>query len=103
MSFLRPSEAATAAMKTPKVVTTVAPVGRSQAAEATRPKMLTVKPNAQPITNRALTERATRTEIAAGTIKYEKTSRTRAICTELVTTRAKEAWKRKSNQRIKRL
>jgi hypothetical protein len=69
MRFLRPSQAATPAMKTPKVVTTVAPVGRSQAAEATRPRTLTMKPNPQPRTNLVVTDRARRAAMAAGTIK----------------------------------
>src|ERR1041384_1223231 len=47
ISDFTPSAAATRAAARPKVVTTAAPVGRSQAAEAINPRTLTAKPRSE--------------------------------------------------------
>src|SRR5882672_8238080 len=75
----------------PNAHTTVAPVGRSKTADAVIPITLTSVPKAQPMTSLCVTVRPRRMPASAGTIRYEKTSRTPAIRTELVTTTPKDA------------
>src|SRR6185369_10355103 len=75
----------------PNAHTTVAPVGRSKLADATIPMTLTSVPNAQPIKSFWVTVRPSMMPASAGTIRYEKTSSTPAILTELVTTTPNEA------------
>src|SRR5262245_51191637 len=76
---------------TPKRHTIVAPVGRSIAAEAVTPRTLPTVPNAQPTISRVGIEPPIRIEARAGTIRYEKTSSTPAMRTELVTTTPNKA------------
>ena len=75
----------------PKAQTTVAPVGRSNAAEAVMPITLTSVPKPQPMRSLAGIVRPSMMPARAGTIRYENTSRTPAIRTELVTTTPKDA------------
>src|SRR5207247_6553666 len=84
---------------TPKAQTTVAPVGRSSAAEATMPITLTTVPNAQPISNRAATVPPSITPASAGTIREENTSSTPAIRTAPATTTPNDPQKTKSHSR----
>src|SRR5206468_12786485 len=74
----------------PNAQTTVAPVGRSNAADATTPSTLTSVPNAQPMRSFARTVRPSAMPASAGTIRYENTSSTPPILTELVTTTPNE-------------
>src|SRR5215468_824040 len=76
---------------TPKTQTIVAPVGRSSHAEAVTPSTLTTVPKPQPTSRRVATEPPTSVAASAGTIKYENTSRTPAMRTELVTTTPNDA------------
>ena len=75
----------------PNAQTTVAPVGRSKTADAVMPITLTSVPKAQPMTSFCVTVRPRRMPASAGTIRYENTSRTPAIRTELVTTTPNDA------------
>src|SRR5215467_1284332 len=76
---------------TPKTQTIVAPVGRSSHAEAVTPSTLTSVPKTQPTSSRVATEPPTSVAASAGTIRYENTSRTPAMRTELVTTTPNDA------------
>ncbi len=64
----------------------VAPVGRSQAYDATTPTTLVIVPAIQPTASRRPIDCANSTPQIAGTIRNENTSSTPAISTELVTT-----------------
>ena len=65
----RPSAQATTAMRAPKVATTAAPVGKSQAKDAHSPSALTIAPTVHPMTSRPATEPDSSAPTAAGTIK----------------------------------
>src|SRR4030095_8495308 len=75
----------------PNAQTTVAPVGRSKRADAVIPITLTSVPKAHPMMSFCVTVRPRRMPASAGTIRYENTSKTPAIRTELVTTTPNEA------------
>ena len=75
----------------PNAHTTVAPVGRSKKYEAEIPTMLVSVPTNQPASSRLRIVFANRTPHTAGTMRKEKTTRTPAISTELVTTTPKVA------------
>src|SRR5215467_789392 len=76
---------------TPKTHTIVAPVGKSSHAEAVTPSTLTTVPKLQPTSSRVATEPPTSVAASAGTMRYENTSSTPAIRTELVTTTPNDA------------
>src|SRR5712691_96512 len=75
----------------PKAQTTVAPVGRSNVADAAIPSTLTSVPKLQPISSRAATVPPSAVPASAGTMRYENTRSTPPIRTELVTTTPNEA------------
>ena len=80
--------AADASSTAAKVATIAAPVGKSNATETPNPARLATIPADQPMASAAPMRGENRNPITAGMIRNEKTSRTPARATELVTTTA---------------